>query len=427
MATGTGARRMTSNSANQTSLGGMAAERELRLPPIGFWSYSRQDDELSRGKLSNLRALLMSEIQQQYGRDRVQLFQDVSAITHGAAWEREITSALNNSTFFIPIITPNFIQSEWCSTEVGIFLEREQRLFSEYPDLPRRSRIFPLQLIDITGIDAHDGQVLAALQKLQWFDFRHMRHGNFDDESIRRALSDFAASIRELLHVKVRPPSTKEDRERDAAEAAARAQEHESAAAERARQEDERRQREAEQAQARAEAERHAAAARAEAEQLAAAGRAERKRLARETGAAGWTKRAPLIRQVAFGAVPVVILLIGAVWLLSLRDDASRKADAERVRLNARPPTPAPVQGPAYQWLLGRWGIDGSCRSPRTISGEGSRITISWAGGRQVETIARAGARAVTTDVTTYRRDGATVTASERAIDYTYRMTPCPS
>jgi hypothetical protein len=195
----------------------------VRLKPVGFWSYSRQDDELSQGRLSGLRSLLMSEIQQQYGRDRVQLFQDVSAISAGAEWEREIRNSLNNSTFFIPIITPNFIQSEWCCAEVNIFLQREKQLFQTYPDLPQRSRIFPLQMIDITGVDPYDRHVLAALEKRQWIDFRPLRFRSLQDEAVQRALAEFASSIRDLLHIKVRRPLTEAEKQKMAEAAAAAA------------------------------------------------------------------------------------------------------------------------------------------------------------------------------------------------------------
>ena len=174
-----------------------------RLPPIGFWSYSRQDDQLSTGMLSRLRALLMNEIQQQFGRERIQLFQDVSAIPHGAQWEHEIRNALGNSSFFIPIVTPNFIQSEWCSTEVLEFLERERQLLEAHPGLPRHCLLFPLHLIDIAGVEPHDQRVLAALQERQWFDFTAFRHRSPDDVAVRQALSEFAGSIRKVLQTKL--------------------------------------------------------------------------------------------------------------------------------------------------------------------------------------------------------------------------------
>jgi len=181
------------------------ARRPFRLPPIGFWSYSRQDDELSKGKLTLLRSLLMAEMQQQFGREPIQIFQDVSTIAHGAAWEREIRSSLAHSTFFIPIITPNFIQSEWCSVEVRIFAERERQLAEQYPDVPPRSRMFPILLIDIARSDPFDEKVLLELEKLQWFDFRGFRHKSFEDETVMRAISHYAASVSDLLLLKVTP------------------------------------------------------------------------------------------------------------------------------------------------------------------------------------------------------------------------------
>ncbi len=187
--------------------GGAAA---LRLPPVGFWSYSRQDDELSDGKLSKLRRLLVAEIQQQYGRDPVQLFQDRSTIPHGAEWEQEIRRSIDEATFFIPIVTPNFIQSEWCSAELLMFLEREQRLQESYDGVPRRSRIFPIRFIDVSGVDPHDQRVLAALEQRQGFDFTGLRYRNLQDDAVQQALGEFATSIRRALHLKVRPAGTKD-------------------------------------------------------------------------------------------------------------------------------------------------------------------------------------------------------------------------
>jgi len=64
----------------------------MMLKPIGFWSYSSTDDEYSRGRLSQLRALLAAELQQKIGRSlKVNIFQDVAAIPPGAEWERQIS------------------------------------------------------------------------------------------------------------------------------------------------------------------------------------------------------------------------------------------------------------------------------------------------------------------------------------------------
>jgi hypothetical protein len=61
------------------------------LKPTGFWSYTTSDETSARGKLSQLRALLAAELQQQVGRaPKVNIFQDVAAIPPGAEWDVQI-------------------------------------------------------------------------------------------------------------------------------------------------------------------------------------------------------------------------------------------------------------------------------------------------------------------------------------------------
>src|SRR5271168_1006819 len=97
----------------------------MSLEPVGFWSYTRDDDARSRGKLSQLRTLLADELQGRFGRAyKVHIFQDIVAISYGAAWETEIKVALDSCSFFIPIITPGFLQSEMCCREVMLFHQR---------------------------------------------------------------------------------------------------------------------------------------------------------------------------------------------------------------------------------------------------------------------------------------------------------------
>lgn len=174
----------------------------VRLPPIGFWSYARQDDVLSSGRLSSLRALLQSELQQQYGREPILLFQDQAAIPTGAEWESEIRNNLARSTFLIPIITPNFIQSQWCTREIEIFLEREKQLNAQYKSLNGARRIFPILYIDADS-DPYSDKILAELHRLQWFDFRALRFKDQREEAVQVALGKLASTIRGLLHMRV--------------------------------------------------------------------------------------------------------------------------------------------------------------------------------------------------------------------------------
>jgi TPR repeat protein len=191
-----------------------APRPKIRLSPVGFWSYSRRDDEFSRGRLSQLRSLLLAELQTQYGRDGIQLFQDVSTIPHGADWERITTGAIDQSTFFIPIVTPFYMQSRWCARETKMFEAREEAIFETYPDLSRdRRRIFPLLWIDVSEVEAVDEEAGAALKVAQWCDFSRLRHRNLDhDEEVLAKVAAFAKSIVDLLQFRVAAPIGDEER-----------------------------------------------------------------------------------------------------------------------------------------------------------------------------------------------------------------------
>ena len=168
------------------------------LLPIGFWSYTTSDDTSSRGKLSQLRRLLADELQQKVGRrSKVLIWQDAKAIPHGATWREEIHKGIDGSSFFIPIVTPAFLESEWCCYEVMRFHALEQQR-------GRNDLIFPLHYVDTDDFhpeEAHDPQVLTLLRARQMFDFRRLRVANYEGEDVARALDAFTDSIKGALRV----------------------------------------------------------------------------------------------------------------------------------------------------------------------------------------------------------------------------------
>ncbi len=168
------------------------------LPPIGFWSYTTSDDTSSRGKLSQLRRLLADELQLKVGRRaKVHIWQDANAIPHGATWLEEIHKGIDGSSFFIPIVTPAFLESEWCCYEVMRFHALEQKR-------GRNDLIFPLHYVETEDFhpeEAHDPQVLTLLRARQMFDFRRLRVVNPEGEAVAQALDRFTDSIKGALRV----------------------------------------------------------------------------------------------------------------------------------------------------------------------------------------------------------------------------------
>jgi formylglycine-generating enzyme required for sulfatase activity len=171
------------------------------LKPIGFWSYSGSDDEADSGRLSQLRTLVKKELQLKVGREPVNIFQDVSAIPPGSKWERQIRERIDDSSFLIPIITPAFLQSEWCYREIRLFADRQARL-------GRDDLIFPLHYIDVEIIRPEDchGDLVELLKTHQWSDFRELRLKNPEGEDVRRKLADLAGAVRDALRRELQAP-----------------------------------------------------------------------------------------------------------------------------------------------------------------------------------------------------------------------------
>src|ERR1700728_1245033 len=142
---------------------------------VGFFSYSRRDDEHSQGALSRLRSRIHSELRLQLGRD-FRLWQDTAAIPDGSLWEDEIKRAIAESVFFIPIVTPAAAASPHCRHEFEAFLKREEAL-------GRSDLIFPLLYITVDALSderrwRNDDllKVIAPRQYVDWRKFRHHQH-----------------------------------------------------------------------------------------------------------------------------------------------------------------------------------------------------------------------------------------------------------
>jgi hypothetical protein len=145
-----------------------------RLEPVGFWSYTTQDDRVSGGHLSQLRVQFANELQLQLGRQHVHIFQDVAAIPHGADWDKAIHGALSTANFMIPIVTPGFLASEWCCKELMRFRDRED-------SLGRDNLIFPFVYVPIDNVDparksdCHDPAAYDLILARQQFKFSELR------------------------------------------------------------------------------------------------------------------------------------------------------------------------------------------------------------------------------------------------------------
>jgi cobaltochelatase CobT len=94
--------------------------------PAAFFSYVHFDDETDGGRLTEFRKRLSAEVRVQTG-EEFPIFQDKD-LKWGENWKKRIDESLDSTTFFIPVITPSFFNSQPCLDELERFLEREKKL-----------------------------------------------------------------------------------------------------------------------------------------------------------------------------------------------------------------------------------------------------------------------------------------------------------
>lgn len=188
-----------------------------RLPAIGFWSYTRADDDEHGRPVSQLKTRVAGQLRTQLGRD-VKIFQDVASIRFGAPWRPATQRAVNDSSFFIPVITPSFMHSPECRDEFSMFLERQERLQADHPELAGLGAIFPIFYADTSRVDT-GSEIRERLSEIQGLEFEPLNHLSFDDPAVKLAIKNFAKDICNLLQTDIEglppppvptpPPSTK--------------------------------------------------------------------------------------------------------------------------------------------------------------------------------------------------------------------------
>ena len=186
---------------------------------VGFFSYSRDDDQGSRGALSALRDAIQTELSAQLGRTRTdfRLWQDKSAISLGTLWEKQISRGIDQSVFFIPIITPRAVRSQHCAYEFQAFLARET-------ELGRDDLVFPILYIPVPALEDEklwrDEPILRIVATRQYLDWRELRHHDPRSIEVQQKLEWYCRGITNALHKTWIPPISPTPLKRDELEAA---------------------------------------------------------------------------------------------------------------------------------------------------------------------------------------------------------------
>jgi formylglycine-generating enzyme required for sulfatase activity len=167
---------------------------------VGFFSYAREDDEDFRGELSAIRGAIGRNLAALLGKTKgrnFRLWQDVDAIAPGKLWKAEIDNAIEESAFFIPIVTPRAVQSPYCRNEFEAFLAREQAL-------GRNDLVFPILFIPVPALKhatrTRNDRVLAIIAERQFVDWTSFGYEDISSPASRLQIRRLCEPIAERLH-----------------------------------------------------------------------------------------------------------------------------------------------------------------------------------------------------------------------------------
>ncbi len=113
--------------ARQGSLAAMPTNDSQPLPINCFLSYRRADNDVYRGVVDQLKSDLAGRFEAQTGRG-LKIFVDRDDIGWGDDWRRKILDSIKRATFFIPVITMRYFDSEPCRDEFTAFYEDAKRI-----------------------------------------------------------------------------------------------------------------------------------------------------------------------------------------------------------------------------------------------------------------------------------------------------------
>lgn len=166
---------------------------------IAFLSYTRRDDEHERGRITEIRKQLQSEVEVQTGRP-FQIFQDQENISVGQPWRTQIQLSIDNTSLLIAVVTPSFLLSSACRDEVSRFIRREQ-------ELGRDDLIIPVVYIPTPALTNADDEVARVLRERQFADWTELRFEELSSSLVRRKISELATGIVAALQRDLETPS----------------------------------------------------------------------------------------------------------------------------------------------------------------------------------------------------------------------------
>lgn len=131
----------------------------------GFFSYAHADDGF--GMLSSFRDDLCAEFKRVSGSD-LELFIDHESIGWGDRWQEAINMGIDAAAFFIPVLSPLYLQSPACQQEMRQYLGVVRKIGA-------KELFMPLLITDVArdGLEL-DRDLVKEVLEYQYYDAREL-------------------------------------------------------------------------------------------------------------------------------------------------------------------------------------------------------------------------------------------------------------
>ena len=168
--------------------------------PFGFWSYVHRDNEQGGERILRLAERIKDEFSLITGED-LELFVDRDSLVWGDQWRMRVNLALQETTFFIPIVTPRYFTSDECRKELIKFITYARSLDATELLLP----ILYVNVADLT--EENPDEAKAIIAATQYADWRELRLTDEDSEDYARAVNGLANRLADIAREYATRPS----------------------------------------------------------------------------------------------------------------------------------------------------------------------------------------------------------------------------
>lgn len=147
-----------------------------------FLSYTRNKDTFQ--KVSQFRERFELEVNLRAPSSRV--FQDKQHLSDGAHFPEAIAQELNKADVFLALVSPAWLQSEWCRKEFSLFTD-------DAINNARLHKILPLLWVDTPELSPRSLDLVArTLANINYSDWRDLRYESWEDPRSQKQIGTLA-------------------------------------------------------------------------------------------------------------------------------------------------------------------------------------------------------------------------------------------